>query len=151
MTHVTHSFLDQSYYDKNLIGLDFSYLTLQYSEAVVQMCSVKMFPKYENTCDRVSFLIKRLWQRCFLVNFAKFLRIPFCIKLLRWLLLNVSWRPSKHFWGIGKWMEKFRFSFEKVGHLFSESLLNPLQPSVSYLYPLKTSENLKVLWSFQGV
>ena len=25
---------------------------------------------------------------------------------------------------------------------------NPLQPSVTYLYPLKTSENLKVFWCF---
>ena len=34
----------------------------------------------ENTCARVSFLIKlkkRLWHRCFPVNFVKFLRIPF--------------------------------------------------------------------------
>ena len=40
----------------------------------------------ENTCARVSFLIKlrpatllkkRLWQRCFCINFAKFLRTPF--------------------------------------------------------------------------
>ena len=33
----------------------------------------------ENTCDRVSFLKKILWHRCFPVNFAKFLRIPFFI------------------------------------------------------------------------
>ena len=38
----------------------------------------------ENTCHRASFLIKlqtlfkkRLWHRCFPVNFAKFLRTPF--------------------------------------------------------------------------
>ena len=39
----------------------------------------------ENTCARVSFLLKkkltllkkRLWRRCFPVNFAKFLRTPF--------------------------------------------------------------------------
>ena len=30
-------------------------------------------------------------------------------------------------------------------------LLNPLQPGVAFLYPLKTSENLKVFWYFQGV
>ena len=29
----------------------------------------------------------RLWHRCFLVNFVKFLRIPFCIEHLWWLLL----------------------------------------------------------------
>ena len=34
-----------------------------------------------------TLLKKRLWQRCFLVNFAKFLRTPFLIEHLRWLLL----------------------------------------------------------------
>ena len=44
----------------------------------------------ENTCGRVSFLIKlpatllkkRLWHRCFPVNFTKFLRTAFFIKHL---------------------------------------------------------------------
>ena len=31
----------------------------------------------ENTCARVSFLINRLWKRCFPVNFVKFLRTPY--------------------------------------------------------------------------
>ena len=57
------------------------------AEAVVQRCSVKKVfleisqNSQENTCARVSFLItllkKRLWHRCFPVNFAKFLRTPF--------------------------------------------------------------------------
>ena len=53
----------------------------------------------ENTCAGVSFLIKlqarpatllkkRLWRRCFPVNFAKFLRTPFLTENLQWLLLN---------------------------------------------------------------
>ena len=51
----------------------------------------------ENTCDRVSLLIKlhrpstllkkRLCYRCFPVNFAKFLRTPFFTEHLWWLLL----------------------------------------------------------------
>ena len=51
----------------------------------------------ENTWARVSFsfklqssatlLKKRLWLRCFLVNFVKFLRTPFFIEHLWWLLL----------------------------------------------------------------
>ena len=63
--------------------------------AVVRRCSVKKVSLeitqhlQENTCARVSFLIKlqalkpatlfkrRLWHRCFPVNVAKFLRIPF--------------------------------------------------------------------------
>ena len=34
---------------------------------------------------------------------------------------------------------------------FSNLTLNPLQPGVTYLYPLETSENLKVFYCFQGV
>ena len=34
-----------------------------------------------------TLLKKSLWQRCFPVNFAKFLRTPFFIEHLRWLLL----------------------------------------------------------------
>ena len=34
-----------------------------------------------------TLLKKRLWHRCFPVNFAKFLRTSFSIEHLRWLLL----------------------------------------------------------------
>ena len=56
----------------------------------------------ENTCARVSFLIKlqdlkpatllkkRVWHKCFPVNFAKFLRTPFVPEHLGWLLLNLE-------------------------------------------------------------
>ena len=71
-----------------------STLLIQFiSEAVVRKCSVrKVFLQisknsHENTCVRVSFLIdsvnlfkKRLWYRCFPVNFAKFLGRPFLQK-----------------------------------------------------------------------
>ena len=77
------------------------------SEAAVRMCSVKKVFKeisqnsQENICDRVSFLIKlqpepatlfkkRLWHRCFPVNFAKFLRTPFLTEHLQWLLLSIA-------------------------------------------------------------
>ena len=68
-------------------------------EAFVRRCSVeKVFLEIsqnsqENTCARVSFtrpatlLKKRLWHRCFPVNFAKFLRTPLFTKHLRRLLL----------------------------------------------------------------
>ena len=62
-------------------------------EAVFSRCSVKKVfleisqNSQENTCARVSFLIKlqtpatllkkRLWYRCLPVNFVKFLRTPF--------------------------------------------------------------------------
>ena len=37
----------------------------------------------------VTLLKKRLWHRCFPVNFVKFLRTPFYIKHIWWLLLQV--------------------------------------------------------------
>ena len=36
-----------------------------------------------------TFLKKRLWHRCFPVNFVKFLRTPFFIEHIWWLLLKV--------------------------------------------------------------
>ena len=70
-------------------------------EAFIQRCYVKKvfleFPQnlQENTCARVSFqclrsatlLKNRRWHKCLPVNFAKFLRIPFFIEHLWWLLL----------------------------------------------------------------
>ena len=84
-----------------------------YSEAEVQRCSVKkVFLKIsknslENTRARVSLLIKlhaykvaglrpvtllkrRLWHRCFPVNFMEFLRTPFFTEHLWWLLLLIE-------------------------------------------------------------
>ena len=86
---------------------DFSKTTLQFTEAVAQRCSVKKVfleisqNSQENTCARVSLLIvaglrsatllkKRLWRRCFPVNFAKFLRTPFLTEHLPWLLRNLN-------------------------------------------------------------
>ena len=51
-----------------------------FSEAVVQRCSVKKVRP-------ANLLKKRLWYRCFPVNFVKFLRTLFFIQHLWWLLL----------------------------------------------------------------
>ena len=77
-------------------------------EAVVQRCSVKIgvlrnFVKFtgKHMCQSLLFnkvaglrpatlLKKRLWHRCFPVNFVKFLRTPFYIEHLRWLLLFIE-------------------------------------------------------------
>ena len=74
-----------------------------WSEAASRWCSIKKVfleisqNSQENTCARVpfnkvaglayNFIKKRLWRRCFPVNFAKFLRTPFLTEHLRWLLL----------------------------------------------------------------
>ena len=70
------------------------------SEAVIQRCSVKNknFTKFtgKHLCQSLFFnkvaglrpatlLKKRLWHRCFPVNFVKFLRTPFFIEHLSWL------------------------------------------------------------------
>ena len=39
-------------------------------------------------CKPATLLKKRFWHRCFLVNFAKFLKTPFFIEHLWWLLLK---------------------------------------------------------------
>ena len=78
-----------------------------YTEAVAQRCSVKQVfleisqNLQENTCARVTFLIKltkRLWHRFFPVNFAKFLRTSFFTKILRWLLLFISRLGDRYLW-----------------------------------------------------
>ena len=86
------------------------------SEAVVLKSSVKKdalrnFARFagEHLCQRLSFdkiaglrpatlLKKILWHRCFPVNFVKFLRTPFFIELLWWLLFNCNTYKFKHFY-----------------------------------------------------
>ena len=71
-------------------------LILTNKEAFVQRCCWKISKNsQENTCAKASFwltpatlLKKRLWHRCFPHNFAKFLRTPFFIEHLQWLLLE---------------------------------------------------------------
>ena len=80
------------------------------SEAVVRSFSVKkafleiLQNSEENACARVSFLKKRLWNRCFAVNFAKLLRTSFLTEHLRWLLLMFQSESTLY---------SFRASFSK--------------------------------------
>ena len=70
-------------------------------ERKISQCILPFRNSQENTCARVSFnkyaglrpatlLKNRLWHRCFPVKFAKFLRTPFIIEHLWWLLLLLS-------------------------------------------------------------
>ena len=86
----------------NVIDLDLG--VFQELEALVQSCSVKKMSlkisqnSRENTCAKASFLIKlqgsaillkkRLWHRCFPVNFVKSLRTLISIEHLWWMLLK---------------------------------------------------------------
>ena len=72
------------------------------SGSVLQKRCSQNFPKFpgKHLCQSVFFkkvadlrpatlFKKRLWHRCFPVNFAKFLKIPIFKEHLRWLLLNL--------------------------------------------------------------
>ena len=89
----------------------------------------------ENTCSRVSFLIKlqalglkRDWHRCFPVNFAKFLRTPFLKSTSERLVLILPDLTE----------ERFPFGFKLVGTQ-QKMRINPFVLSAPFLYPLKTS------------
>ena len=57
-----------------------------------QLCQNLFFSKVAGL-KPATLLKKRLWHRCFTVNFAKFLRTFFLIEHLRWLLLKrVYWK-----------------------------------------------------------
>ena len=53
-----------------------------------QLCQSLFFNKVPGQSS-ATLLKKRLWRRCFPVNFAKYLRIPFFIAHLRCLLLPI--------------------------------------------------------------
>ena len=73
----------------------FSFGLIYFFRSSHQRCSVnkKVFLEIsqnyqENTCLRPATLLKkRLWHRCFPVNFVKFLRTPFLQNTSGWLLL----------------------------------------------------------------
>ena len=56
-----------------------------------------------------NFIKKRFWQRCFLVNFTKFLRTSFLTEHIRWLLLIVGRIFNKHIKKLKGSEEKLKF------------------------------------------
>ena len=107
----------------------------------------------EDTCARVSFLTllkKRLWQRFFPVSFAKFLRAPFLENTSGRLLLIVTWLSPfiskklaylKIWVNVSNCIEKFQINF---------GLFNTFHATGLFLYPPKTSENLRFSDVFRG-
>ena len=88
--------------DKNLSVELLSVLKSSRQEVFCKKVVLKNFFKFtvKHLCHGLFFnkvaglrpatlLKKRLWHRCFPVNFAKFLRTPFLIEHLPWLLLNL--------------------------------------------------------------
>ena len=118
----------------------------------------------ENTCARVSFLIKlqallkkRPWHSYFPMNFKKFLITPpFSIEHLRWLLL--LWVPLTllilQYLAFRSVSENERISFSSKSYGLSLNVpsdINPFVPNAPFLYHLKTLEKRKVFWCFLGV
>ena len=65
---------------------------------VKHLCQSLFFNK---AAGPATLLKKRLWRRCFPVNFAKFPRTPFLTENLRWLLLIIQMSASSllfHAW-----------------------------------------------------
>ena len=83
-------------------------------EAVVQRCSVKKFLEIsqnsqENTCARVSFLIKLIKKETLAKVF--FLRTPFFTEHLWWMLLQVADTMA-----IEKWIKELAAKIKLISH-----------------------------------
>ena len=68
----------------------------------------------------VTLLKKRLWHRCFPVNFAKFLRTPFFTEHLRWLPLKL-FASSLYIFRIFIWRKTFSW---ELWEIFRKKKLN---------------------------
>ena len=87
--------------------------------------------KAEAVVWRCSVLKKRLWRRCFAVNFVKFLKTPFFIEHLWWLLLTRKTCSSAEcFWN-------FRNNFTSKNQKFSRSLIILIRAFVCIIIYIK--------------
>ena len=125
------------------------------SEAVTQMCSVKKV-FLEISQNSQGDLYQNLWHRCFPVNFAKFLWIPFLTEHLRWLLLTCARTERLLAWTISvksyieinfrfdwtkKWIPRFlgktvKKSFREICHILLSIKIKPREIFVVLLKTL---------------
>ena len=78
---------------------------------------LRNFAKFTGKClCRVSFFKKRLWHRCFPVNFAKILRTSFLTEYLRWLLLTFQGESTLYSFRTycSKQVQYLKFSEQKL-------------------------------------
>ena len=101
----------------------------------------------EHTCVRVPFLIKeillkkRLWHRCFPVNFAKFLTTPFLTEQLRWLLLEQISRIFNIFFRTSRSLMFIKMVFLKISQVSQE---NPCVGNIYFFTLTKETVNRKL-------
>ena len=97
----------------------------------------------ENICARPATLLKkRLWHRCFLVNFVKFLRTLFFIKHLWWLLLKKITIILNYKWEHKHRHQLYIFNCEKPYRPFATDRMHLTQ--ACKVYAERVSFNSKV-------
>ena len=92
VSSVTHKTYSCTNYGK-------SYVTCNSSNIIYLIICLNCFMQYVG--GPATLLKKRLWHRCFPVNFVKFLRTPISIEHLWWLLLDTT--VLKIFWIVDLW------------------------------------------------
>ena len=78
-----------------------------------------------------TLLKKRLWHRCFPVNFVKFLRTPFLQNTFVGCFCHIYFKEMRH---------------SEIEYI----LVNSFYPKIPFLNPLKTSENKRFSDVFRG-
>ena len=73
-----------------------------------------------------------------------------CFQKIRW---NTEQGRRSEFFIVTFWLASFAYivNSQVIVALQTNNSPNPFFPNTPFLYPLKTSENRKVFWSFQGV
>ena len=92
----------------------------------------------ERIYPRVSLLKKKLWHRCFPVNFVTFLRTPFCIEHLRWVAASTV----TSYFHLGSLIEIF-----VIAHLrhAASKIWTSTEPEFNLFTPCKGVQNCVIL------
>ena len=109
--------LDSTFYKSTILLLPHVRLRSSRQELFCKKVVLRNFAKFTGKClCRVSFFKKRLWHRCFPVNFAKILRTSFLTEYLRWLLLTFQGESTLHSFRTycSKQVQYLKFSEQKL-------------------------------------
>ena len=95
----------------------------------------------ENTCARVSFLIKLQIQPAALLTKRLWNRFSFCE--LYEIFQNTFFSNNTS--------RAIAFALNFFNKTVHQDSINPFIPNATFLHPLKTLENLTVFWCFKGI